>query len=187
MSKLHGKYEDMGDVIIHTEWLIKGRHLRLVFHTGAQLDVPASQRPAPVARTHTTTPERIDLIMDLGADKKVTLSATTTDELGHTVPAPEGTTVAWSVDNTEVISLTTNEDGTAVAAATGELGNAVVSVAVEFPNGTSTTGDLLISVVPGEAERVAILPGAVEEVTPDEVPAPPADEEDTEGESEPTP
>lgn len=186
MSKVMGRTEDLGDVLVRTEWLVKGRSSpwRVCFKVGAHLSVLPSQRPAPGIPTHTTNPERIDLIMDLGADKKVELAAQTTDEFGHAVPAPEGTAVTWSVDNTEVIDLSTNEDGSASAAATGMLGNAVVSVEVNFPDGGTTTGDLLISVVPGEAERVVIAPGAVEEVTPDAEPAPaPEMEEPTEPET----
>lgn len=183
-----GKVEDMGDVVLQTRYLVKGKHYGLVFKVGAQLDVPAKRRPTPGKKPeYKTKPERIGLYMDLGADKKVTLSATFTDELGHSVPAPEGATVEWSVDDSSIINLTVNEDGTAVAAATGELGNAVVHVEVEFPNGAGVSGDLLISVVAGEAERVVITPGTVEEVTPDETvtpePAPePTPEEPTQPE-----
>jgi hypothetical protein len=167
VSELHGIYRDLGDIVTHYEVFVKGRHFSLVFHIGPHLDLPVSERPAPQPPQGITTPGRIDLLMDLGADKKVELAATLTDELGHPVPAPTGTTVTWAVDNTIVINLVVNPDDSATAEATGELGNAIVSVVVTLPTGPVVTGDLLISVVAGEAERVEIVPGAISEVTPD--------------------
>lgn len=167
MSRLSGKYEDMGDVVIHTEWLLKGRHWRLIFHVGSQSDLSPDERPTPEPSAITFHPERIDLIMDLQADKKVELAAAFEDEVGNPVTAPEGTTFDWSVDNTAVVALTVNPDNSATAAATGLLGNAVVSLTVTLPTGAPVSGDLLLSVVPGDAERVVIVPGAVSEVTPD--------------------
>lgn len=173
MSMRSGRYKDMGDIVIHTEWLIKGRHWKIVFHTGAHRDLPVNQRPVPVTPTTQFTPERIDLIMDLGADKKVQLSVTFTDEVGNAVPTPIGATVVWAVDNTDVIALIDEDPNVSIwAAATGLLGNAIVTATVTLPNSTVVTGDLLLSVVPGEAERVAIAAGTVEEVTPDVEPTP---------------
>jgi len=167
VPKLRGKVEDLGDVVIHTEVLVKGFHWAVVFKIGVHRDIPPELRPLPQPRTPLITCGRIDLIMDLGADKQVALAATFTDEVGNPVAAPAGATVTWTTDNATVIALTTNPDNSANAAATGTLGSAIVHVEVGFPNGTTASGDLLINVVAGEAERVTITPGEVTEVTPD--------------------
>ena len=104
--------------------------------------------------------------MDLQADKQVPLSITFTDEVGNPVETPAGATVAYTVDDPTIINLTDAGDGTAVAAAVGILGQAVVHAEVSF-DGATLTGDLLLVVVAGEAERVAVVAGAPEEVTPD--------------------
>lgn len=106
--------------------------------------------------------------MDLQADKKVPLSIGWTDEVGNPVEEPPaGATVAYTVDNTDIIALTDNGDGTAVAAATGVLGAATVHAEASAPGLPTQTGDLGIVVVPGLAERITITPGEPEEVTPD--------------------
>jgi hypothetical protein len=103
--------------------------------------------------------------MDLQADKKVALSVAFTDEVGNSVPSPVGETVVYTVDDPSIIALTDNGDGTASAAATGVLGTANVHVEATGP--VEATGDLQIVVVAGDAERIEIVPGTVEEVTPD--------------------
>jgi hypothetical protein len=106
--------------------------------------------------------------MDLQADKKVALSVEFTDEVGNAVPAPTDAVVVYTVDDPSIIALTDNGDGTAEAAATGTLGTANVHVeASSVLSGLTVTGDLQIVVVAGLAERVNIVAGAPEEVTPD--------------------
>ena len=105
--------------------------------------------------------------MDLQADKQVTLTGQFTDEVGNAVPAPDGSTVTYTVDDASVINLTDNGDGTAVAAATGTLGTANVHGEASF-NGSTVSGDLQIVVVAGLAERFTISAGEPTEVTPDE-------------------
>ena len=104
--------------------------------------------------------------MDLQADKQVPLSVQWTDEIGHDVDAPEGATSVFTVDNTDIINLTDNGDGTATAAATGELGAANVHVETTL-DGKTYTGDLQIIVVAGLAERISVVAGDPTEVTPD--------------------
>lgn len=108
--------------------------------------------------------------MDLQADKKVGLSVEFTDEVGNTVPTPTGETVVYTVDDPSIINLTDNGDGTATAAATGVLGTANVHVDATGP--LAATGDLQIVVVAGLAERLEVVAGEPEEVTPDGVPTP---------------
>ena len=105
--------------------------------------------------------------MDLLADKKVPLMLTFTDEMGNATATPNGFTATFSVDAPSVIALTDFGTGTAEAAATGELGSAVVHVEVSAPGMTPASGDLMINVVPGLAERLEIVAGEATEVTPD--------------------
>lgn len=107
--------------------------------------------------------------MDLMADKKVTLSATFTDEAGNPTSTPDGAAVTYTVDNPAVINLTDNGDGTAVAAAAGTLGTATVHADASAPGMPAMTGDLAIVVVAGLAERLDIAAGEPEEITPDVV------------------
>ncbi len=103
--------------------------------------------------------------MDLQADKKVALSVSYTDEVGNPVPAPATEVVVYTVDDPSIIALTDNGDGTASAAATGTLGTA--NVHVDATGDVTASGDLQIVVVAGLAERLDVVAGAPEEVTPD--------------------
>lgn len=104
--------------------------------------------------------------MDLQADKKVSLSLAYTDEVGNPADTPASATATYTVDDPAIIALTDNGDGTAVAAATGTLGAANVHVEATF-DGKTVTGDLQIVVVAGLAERVSVVAGEPEEVSPD--------------------
>jgi hypothetical protein len=107
----------------------------------------------------------VDLIMDLQADKKVALSVAFTDEVGNPQSTPAGETIVYTVDDPSIINLTDNGDGTASAAATGTLGTANVHVDATGP--LVATGDLQLVVVAGAAERLEVVAGPPEEVTPD--------------------
>lgn len=161
---LRGKITDFGDVLHVEQWLIKGRNKRLIWHIGPPMETVEADR-TPGGPTTPSTGKR-DLTMDLQADKKVTLSVQYTDEVGNPTTAPANAVATWSVDDTNIISFTDNGDGTAVAAAVGVLGTANVHVTVT--DGVSTfDGDLQIVVVAGLAERLNVVAGAPEEVTPD--------------------
>jgi len=141
----------------------------MVWHVGAPVETTEADRV--VGPPPTNKPLRkADVIVDLQADKKVALSVEFTDEVGNVVPAPAGETIVYTVDDPSIINLTDNGDGTASAAATGTLGTANVHVDATGP--LPATGDLQIVVVAGDAERLAVVPGAVEEVTPDTTPEP---------------
>ena len=136
----------------------------LVWHIGPTLDSTEEDRvagPPPESKP----PRKADVIMDLQADKKVGLSVEFTDEVGNPVPTPTGETVVYTVDDPSIINLTDNGDGTASAAATGTLGTANVHVEATGP--VTASGDLQIVVVPGMAERLTVVAGEPEEVTPD--------------------
>lgn len=161
-----GKVTDYGDLLHVEQWLVKGKRLGFVWNIGAPRDtVPADRIPGPA----TPRTWKADVIMDLLADKKVALSPSWKDEMGNPTTPPTSFTGTYTVDNASVINLTDNGDGTAVAAAVGVLGSATVHAVFSF-NGQTVTGDLLINVVAGLAERVDIVAGEPEEVTPDTTP-----------------
>ena len=157
---------DLGDATLTVNLRVHGiRRYALAWHLGQIADTTEADRVINGPPYHQPT-GRIDLIMDLQADKKVALSVTFTDEVGNPTVAPDGAAVAYTVDDPTIINLTDNGDGTAVAAATGALGTANVHVDASF-DGVTATGDLQIVVVAGLAERLAVVAGAPEEVTPD--------------------
>lgn len=163
---------DLGDVRL--DWAIRVKSqppIDLVIRVSAPRDTTPDDRiikPGQPCRCLA----RKDLIMDLQADKKVTLTATYTDEVGNPTDPPTGASVTYTVDDPSIINLTDNGDGTAVAAATGALGTANVHVDA-LVGGSTLTGDLQIVVVAGLAERLSIDAGEPEEVTPDGTPPPP--------------
>lgn len=157
---------DLGDAVLHLNLRVKGQDRRR-FHI--RVGVPTDTTPADrVVKgppyTSRTKLERIT--MDLQADKKVALSLSWTDEVGNPATAPADASYVFTVDDPTIINVTDNGDGTASAAATGVLGSAFVHVEATA-GGRTVSGDLGITVVPGDAERVEIVAGEVEEVTPD--------------------
>lgn len=147
---------------------VKGlRRYGIVWRVGAPEEADASPRTKTKRKQATMAypTGKVDLIVDLQADKKVTLSAEWTDEVGNPVDAPANATAVYTVDDTSIINLTDNGDGTATAAATGALGTATVHG--EFTtDDVVLTGDLALVVVAGLAERVNLVAGDPEEVTP---------------------
>jgi hypothetical protein len=137
----------------------------LVWHIGPPMESTEDDRVAGTPPESPPVPRKADVIMDLQADKKVALSVEFTDEVGNAVPMPTGETVVYTVDDPSIINLTDNGDGTASAAATGTLGTA--NVHVDATGSLAATGDLQIVVVAGDAERLNVVAGAPEEVTPD--------------------
>lgn len=163
--RLEGKITDFGDLIHQERWIVKGRRYLWRWKIGPVDQVTVtSTRVATFSHSPTG---RADVVMDLRADQKVTLTGQWTDEVGNPTTTPVGATVVYTVDNATVIDLTDNGDGTAVAAATGTLGTANVHAVATAPGQPELTGDLQIVVVAGLAERFNIVAGEPEEVTPD--------------------
>lgn len=108
---------------------------------------------------------------DLKADNEFDLSQQFEDEMENPVPAPDGATTAYTqTDGAEFVTLVDHGDGTATATALGPLGNSTIhsETTVDFGNGPVVlTGDFLVSVVAGDAQRVKIVAGPAREVTPD--------------------
>lgn len=158
---------DLGDVVATFGLRIKGRNdPQFRWKIGAVSDSTGADRVRQPVRV-LPGQRSVDVYMDLMADKKVPLSIQFTDEMGNSVNNPGDASVSYSVDNGEVIALTDNGDGTAVAAAVGPTGTATVHAEIST-GGKTMTGDLQINVVAGLAERVNIVAGEPEEVTPDD-------------------
>lgn len=117
-------------------------------------------------------PERAYGIMDLQADKQVNFSLVASDEVGNPVVVEPGSfTFEFSVDDTSILTLTDNGDGTGVVASTGTLGVATLSgKATRTSDGKEWTGAEAFNVVAGDAETFAFSFGDPTEVTPDEAP-----------------
>lgn len=159
---------DLGDVVASFNLRVKGmRSPQIRWRIGAHLDVRPEDRvtPRPPLRSVDST-RKVDLIMDLQSDKKVKFKLRWTDENGNQAETPQDAQATYSVDNDSVIDLTDNGDGTCEAAATGNLGQAILHVEAQA-GGKTVTGDMLINVVAGLAERVEMTAGEPEEVTPD--------------------
>jgi hypothetical protein len=89
-----------------------------------------------------------------------------TDKKGNPVAAPAGITVAWSVDNPNLMTLTPSADGLSCdAASVGPLGTATVSVAVSDASGNAVAGGSVgIDIISGAPTKVVIPVGpAVEQ------------------------
>jgi hypothetical protein len=154
---------DLGDVQLLVEARVKGlTRLRTYWRVGAARPTteadrvvnPRPQRPAT---------GRIDVSMDLLDDQKVALSLGWTDDVGNSVPTPDDAAATYTVDDATVINLTDNGDGTAEAAATGQLGTATVHVDATG-GGQTVSGDLQLVVVTSAAARVSIVAGTPEHV-----------------------
>lgn len=167
LADIGGQVIDLGDLIEVRATLIKGKRPHFVWRIGAPQETTAADRARPAApSTLFMRYPGADAEMDLKADQQVPLSLGWRDEVGNPATPPTDATVEFVVDDANIINLTDNGDGTANAAATGTLGNATVHGQIDA-NGRIISGDLLITVVPGDAERFEILAGEPTEVTPD--------------------
>ena len=87
-------------------------------------------------------------------NQQVTFSVSGQDARGNAAPLT-GTPV-FAVDNTDVLTLTDNGDGTGMVAATGTLGTAVLSVSDSETNGDQFSGSVSIDVLAGNVTAVSI-------------------------------
>lgn len=164
--QLEGKITDYGDLIHQVRWIVKGKRLRAVLHVGRHRKATAAERGSTTQRT--TTPGKVDHHMDLLADQGFDLLAPTfTDEMGNATDAPAEYDTEVTVSDPTVLAVTQNEDGTAFVAATGTLGQSTVTASYTW-DGRTVTGDELVTVVAGFAERVTLNLSEPREVTADE-------------------
>lgn len=157
---------DLGDVFLDVSVLLKD-HKLFTWHVSA----PRKSRPEErIPRPGTYSGNaRKDLIMDLKADESVVIQpGNWTDEMNNPVPAPEGVAATWTLSEggDAFVALTDNGDGSATVAGVGPLGSAVAHGSVTF-NGRNATGDLLVNVIAGDAERFEVVAGTPFETTPD--------------------
>ncbi|HZA71482.1 MAG TPA: hypothetical protein VE476_01070 [Propionibacteriaceae bacterium] len=165
--QLEGNITDYGDLIKQVRWIIKGKRLRAVLHSGQHRKATPAERDNSATR-RTTIPGRIDHHMDLLADQGFDLLAPTfQDEMGNATDAPAEFTTEFTVSDPAILAITDNGDGTAFVAATGTLGQAVLTATYTF-DGRAVSGDELVTVVAGAAERVTLNLGEPREATPDE-------------------
>lgn len=167
-----GRVVDFGDLIYEERWLVKGRRFTFTPHWGAEQDTRPEDRVPGGGPSAPTPQRRVELVMDLHADKKRTRTAVAGDEFGN--PTTYNGAIAYTVENPpehpDLVSLTDNGDGSCVVAATGGLGN--LGVAMLTFTATPEVGDPdvrveAINVIPGGAEAFLFEDGPEEETTPD--------------------
>jgi len=171
-EKLEGNLTDLGDVIRQERLIIKGKRKTPIFRIGAPRERPNG--PGDGSTSVISNPSRtgkVDLIVDLKADQEVDLAVGNwTDEMGNPTSAPADATVEWAVDAAgaefiELVPHATDPNGI-TAGALGGLGNATVTGTVTTAERV-VTGDFLLSVVSGDAERFEVTAGEPRERTAD--------------------
>lgn len=114
------------------------------------------------------TSRKVDVIVDLKADQKVSFSLQATDEAGN--PAEFDGTVTFSVDDAALLNLTDNGDGSGEVSAAGTLGETMLrGQATRNSDGQTFSGVAAVAVVAGDAETFQFTFGTPEESTPDTV------------------
>lgn len=159
---------DLGDISLILEAKVHGlRRLQLVLRLGPVRPSSPEDRVPNTTRPACGHTRKATHIMDLMADQKAAFSVQWTDEAGNEVPAPEGATFTFSVDDPTLINLTVNADGmSGEVAAVGTLGSTLFH-AVGTVDGVQYTADEALNVIAGDAERIDIVFSEPEEVTPD--------------------
>lgn len=169
-DKLEGHITDLGDVLLQRRVIIKGSRKTPVFRIGAPRERPNG--PGNGSESKISDPSRTgkaDILMDLKADQEVDLTVGAwKDEMGNPTAAPADVTIDWTVDEagSEFVELVNATDVGVTAGALGGLGNATVTGTATVA-GQVKTGDLLISVIAGDAERFEVTAGEPRERTPD--------------------
>ena len=164
MELPRGRITDYGDLIHEERWLVKGRRTQFVPHYGAETETTVADR-VPGTTPARPAPGRAELIMDLHADKTRTRTAQPIDELNN--PTTYNGTMAYAVDDTSLINLTDNGDGSCVVAAIGPLGVANLTFTATPETGDPVERVEAINVIAGDAESFTFVDGPEEEVTPD--------------------
>lgn len=165
---------DLGDAILNIQLEIPGlNRYRMRRHFGVPREATSQERQNEQVEEfaflyNLTTPDwQTGVIMDLAADMGVDVNVEWTDEMGNPTGEPADATVSWATDDTSILSVTDNGDGSAFIAAVGTLGRAHVRVTASA-GGKTFVGEDEIVVVPGLAERVNLAFGEPREVTPDD-------------------
>lgn len=170
---------DLGDLEFEANfWVKQFKLLHFLWHFEAPKDAPRTQNREgeDLQLVSYILPEKVYGIMDLQADKKVSFNLEATDEVGNPVVIEPGSfTFEFSVDNTDILSLTDNGDGSGEVAATGTPGTATLSGrATRTSDGKEWTGAEAFNVVAGDADTFSFAFGEPEETTPDSTETPTA-------------
>jgi hypothetical protein len=114
-------------------------------------------RPRATSAQIGRTDSMADLV--LTADQQARLAASGVDSDGNPVDLTGSLT--YGVDNTDVLTLTDNGDGTALVVTTGPTGSALVTA-----TGDGVIGSLAVDVVAGDVSSIAISATAEPQGTP---------------------
>lgn len=88
--------------------------------------------------------------------QSVSASVTEVDAKGNPVGLDANATVAWSVSDPTILTLTQNPDKSASIVATGPLGSSQVAVSVTNPDGSTLNAQDTVTVVASAATGLAI-------------------------------
>lgn len=146
---------DFGDIEIFAGARIKRfKPPRFVWTMGPTRDTtPADRVPGP-APTYKSPPTKVDLIVNLQADKMVDFGFSPVDELGN--PTTFDGTIGFVVDDPAVVTLTDNGDGTGRLSAVGVLGVASLTGTATPADGSDPiVGVEAVNVIAGDAEGFA--------------------------------
>lgn len=159
---------DLGDITLHLTARVKGlRPPCFVWRMGPVRDTVPADRVPGTRPEYKQKPGKVDLIVDLHADKKVSFSLEAVDEMGN--PTSFDGTIAYTVDDPSIVAVTDNGDGSGVAAAVGPLGTALLTATITPTNGAPIEKTEAINVIAGDAAAFNFTFGPEEEVTPDDV------------------
>lgn len=94
---------------------------------------------------------------------KVNVTLNLLDEVGNTVPKPEGVTPVWTASDDLLLTLTPDSSGmSCIISADGPLGTSQVNVSVTLPDGKDVVGLLDVEIIPGDITIVNLNPGTPE-------------------------
>jgi len=96
--------------------------------------------------------------------QEVTFSVQGTDAKGN--PAPLTGTPAFAVDDSSILTLVDNGDGTGKVSAVGATGSATLSLTDTETDGDNFIGSLAFDVIAGKVTAASIVPGAPTEIAP---------------------
>lgn len=106
---------------------------------------------------------RLNLYMQLKANKKLPLSVKAADKFGNATEASFDAPPSYALSDESILSLEVAEDGlSAMAMPKGVLGECLVEV-TGVVEGKEVKGELLIEVTAGDVASVALIAGEPEE------------------------
>lgn len=120
---------------------------------------PPQGQPRPAAIFITAWGKRVNTVQPLKDNQQLPLALEADDQFGNPTQAGFDSPPAWSLDDPSFGSLSVADDGlSASLASSGKLGDLNVSV-VGVVAGQSFTGSLGVTVIPGDAASIKIIPG----------------------------